>query len=75
MDSTSYVSGDTFRYELLKKVELAIYSIVDGGAASYTIGSRSFTYNNLNDLIALRDKLKSELCGGISINIATFRGL
>jgi len=68
---SSDCTGD-FRINLLAEVEAAIIRLV-GGAASYSIGSRSFTYSNLNDLMALRDKMKDELYGGIAINYATFK--
>lgn len=69
---SSDCTGD-FRYILLTEVEAALIRLASGDAASYSIGSRSFTYNNLNDLIKLRDKLKDELYGGIAINYANFR--
>jgi len=69
---SSDCTGD-FRVNLLIHVEAAIIELVSGGSASYSIGSRSFTYINLNDLIALRDKIKDELYGGIAINYATFK--
>lgn len=68
-------SGDYFKHQLLATVEDAILQLVSGKVSSYAIGSRNITYNNLNDLIALRDKLRSELCGGIQINVATFKGI
>jgi hypothetical protein len=70
--ATDCTSG-SFESNLLCELERAILAIVSGQAQSYAIGSRNFTYQNLNDLMAIRDKVKEQQCGGIFINKATFR--
>lgn len=66
-------TGGNFNQNLLCELEYAILAIVSGQSASYSIGSRSFSYHNLNDLINMRDKIKAQACGSIYINNATFR--
>jgi len=66
-------TSGNFKEDLICELETAILAIVSGSAQSYTIGSRNFTYLNLNDLIALRDKMLAQTNGNIYINKATFR--
>lgn len=73
LDTTSGIapdlSGNTnTKLILLCKVENAIAGLLTNNTAEYQIGSRRIKKNNLNDLIALRDKLKAELYGGIQVN-------
>jgi len=70
--SSDCTSGD-FKTDLLCELESAILAIVSGQASSYAIGSRNFTYQNINDLIAIRDKIIAQSSGNIFINKATFR--
>lgn len=47
--------------ELLKLVNEAIKELLSGGVQSYTIGKRSLTRLNLNDLYKFRKNLQNEI--------------
>lgn len=37
-------------YKLLEQVDEALNALISGAVSSYSIGNRSLTYNNINDL-------------------------
>lgn len=60
---------------LLNKIEAAITALVEGGASSYSIGNRSVTKLDLDDLFAQRASLLNEINrnSGGSIRLAKLR--
>ncbi len=49
------------KQEMLEVVETAINELIANKVASYRIGERTFTYYQLQDLIAWRNQLRREL--------------
>ncbi len=50
------------KQEMLDNVETAINALV-GGALSYSIGGRTVTHRNIDELERWRDKLRREIAG------------
>lgn len=46
--------------DLLTACNNAIYALLSGRVSSYSINGRTFTYQNLKDLLAIRSALQSE---------------
>lgn len=57
---------------LLNQVEAAIQALLTGGASSYSIGNRSVTKLDLDDLFAQRRTLQNEIAraSGASFRVA-----
>lgn len=45
----------------LQNVEKALETLISGGAASYSLGNRSVTYNNISELKTLKSELEQEI--------------
>lgn len=56
-----YMNERTEMYELLFKLEDAISALASGSVASYSLGNRSVSYQNLEQLKALRDDTENRI--------------
>ncbi|KKL10032.1 hypothetical protein LCGC14_2559870 [marine sediment metagenome] len=52
--------------ELLTKVNVAIYELLTRKVKSWTLGTTTYTYQNLDELRLLRSELKKEVDAGSS---------
>jgi len=59
-DNGCMSASDPTVAELLTAVNAAIYALVIGKAKIITIGGRTYHYNNLDELRAMRTELKKE---------------
>lgn len=48
-------------YGVLEKIENAIEALIDGNVSSYSLGNRSLTYQNINDLYRLKDETEARI--------------
>ena len=50
----------TFACRMVCELENAIFQLTLGKASSYSIGSRSYTYLDMNTLLTMRDRFREE---------------
>ena len=48
-------------YELLWKIDEGIAALISGNVASYSIGNRSLTYQNLDEMRAMKKDIEAQI--------------